>query len=881
MFLKSFLYLFVLFAFVSLNTVSAQDVPVIDSLPVATTDTSAMGVFVRDSLAVATADTLAAGIFARDSLAVDSAAVVPAKEPPFKTRIKYKATDSVKIKIPEQRVYMYKETQVNYEDIELKAYKTEFDMTSKIVYANGGRDSIGHYMEAPEFKSGKDEYESDSMSYNFETKKGIIHRIKTHQGEGFMQAVKAKRYEDGHIDMGGGIYTTCDADHPHFGLRLSKAKVIPGDKVVFGPAYLELLDIPLKFIALPFGFFPQTNKESVSGLIPPSIGMEVSRGLSLTNGGYYFAFNDHFDAQIMGDIYSTGTWRTNLTTRYMKRYKYSGDLNMSYGVTVSGEKGLDLSKTKQYSVSWTHRQDAKANPNHSFQASVNYSSSSYDKQYNYTNSTAYYNNSKNSSISFSQNWPNSPFRLSTNLRINQTSDGKVTLDFPNFTFGMNRIYPFRKKESVGKAKWYEDIALQYDASMQNTLNGHEDNLFSNKNLKNMKNGFQHKIPFSINFKVLKIFNITPSMNYSGVLFTSRIKKTFIADSISSDTKKGILKIDTIYGLSYAHALSPTLSISMTPKFFLMNVYGPNSKVEAIRTMISPTVGISYVPNLSRFFNYNRDVVDNNGNLYVNSSGKVENYSIYQGQGAFGAPTTSNRQTGTVSIGVNGNVEMKVRSPEDSTAQSKKVKILNNISANTSYNIFADSMNFSNISLSANTTIWVLNLTMSGSVDPYKLTPAGTRINQFGPRLTNMSFNTGISLPVEKKDKKKEEGKGEASDPYSYFDMPWSVNLSYGLSYSKPIFDGKFTQTLSFSGNVTFTPKWTLNFSSSYDFKAKKIAYTTATIQRDLHCWQMSFNFSPFGVNKFYFFQINVKSSTLKDLKYEKRKSASDFSRGGW
>ena len=871
--MKYFLYLFASFVLVSAETVVAQDVPTTDSLAVATVDSLAIGALARDSLAV-------------DFKDVDSTVVAPKKEPPFKTRIKYKAADSVKFRIPAQRAYMYKTTQVNYDDIELKAFKTEFDLASKIVYAKGGRDSLGLYLEAPEFKKGNEKYDADSMSYNFDTGKGIIHTIKTQQGEGFLHATKAKRYADGHIDMGGGKYTTCDADHPHFYLALSKAKVIPGHQVVFGPAHMVLLDIPLP-LGLPFGFFPQTDKEAVSGIIPPSIGMEVSRGLSLERGGYYFAFNDNFDATFMGDIYSSGTWRSNLTTRYMKRYKFSGDLAMSYGVSVSGEKGLDLSKQKQYSVQWTHRQDAKANPNHTFQASVNYSSSSYDTQYNYTNPTAVYNNSKNSSISFSQNWPNSPFRLSTNMRANQTmgkqgNPGMVTVDFPNFTFGMNRIYPFRKKESVGKAKWYEDITLQYDATMQNSLSGPEDDLFNEKNLKKMKNGFQHRIPFSINFKALKYFNITPSMNYTGVLYTSQIKRTFYADSTYKETEKGVLAVDTIHKLSYAHSLSPSLSISMTPKFFLMNVYGPNSKVEAIRTMISPTIGVSYVPNLRRYFNYYEDpvIIGNVDSLYKDTKGNLKEYNIYQNMGAYSVPMAPG-QSGSISIGVNGNVEMKVRSFEDSTAQSKKVKILNNISATTSYNMFAEKMKWSDINLSANTAIWVLNLQMSGRVNPYKLTPSGDIIEKFGPRLTNMSFNTGISLPLEKKDKKKEDGKAETKDTYSYFDVPWNVSITYGLTYSKPQFDGKTTQNLSFNGNVTLTPKWTLTFSSSYDFDAKQIAMTTMSIQRDLHCWQMSFNCSPFGVMKYYNFQINVKSSTLKDLKYEKKKSHSDSLRTGW
>ena len=859
--MKPFLYLFVCFAWISAGIAVAQDVPAADSLSVA-----------------AVADTLVKPTFSGDNPIADSTAVAPKKESPFKSRIKYQATDSVKFKIQDRRVYMYKGTQVNYEDIELKSYKTEFDFASKIVYAKGVRDSLDKYVEAPVFKQGSTEYNTDSMAYNFDTKKAIIHNGQTHQGDAFLYVSKGKRYEDGHIDMGGGIYTTCDnASHPHFGLRLREGKVMPGDKVIFRYAYLELLDIPFYFLALPFGFFPQTNKQAMSGVLPPSVGMEISRGLSLTNGGYYFAFSDHFDAQIIGDIYSTGTWRSTLTTRYMKRYKFSGDLNTSYGVTVSGEKGLDQSKQKQYSIQWTHRQDAKANPSQNFSASINYSSSSYDQQFNYTNPNAYFNNTKNSSVSFSKNWPNTPFRFSTNMRANQTStNGNVSIDFPNFTLSMDRIYPFRKKEAVGKAKWYEDIALQYDATMQNSLDGHEDNLFSDKNLKNMKNGFQHRIPFSINFKALKYFNITPSLNYTGVFYTSQIRRTYVPDTVS--IAKDILVTDTIRGLSYAHSLSPSLSVSMTPKFYLTNMYGPNSKVEAIRTTISPTIGVSYVPDLKRFFNYEKTIYDRNGKPY--------NYSIYEGRGPYGVPRPPG-QSGSMSIGVNGQVEMKVRSTDStSNEQSRKVKLLNNISATTSYNMFADSMNWSPVGLSANTTIFGLNLTMSGSVDPYKLSTLGRRIDQYGPRLTSMSFNTGFSLPLNKKEGKKDEGKKDEGkkdqkDPYSYFDMPWSVNFSYGLNYSKPQFKGEITQTLSFSGNVNFTKNWTFNFQSSYDFKAKKIAYTTASINRDLHCWQMSLNFSPFGANKFYFFKINVKSSTLQDLKYEKKKSQSDFSRSSW
>ena len=850
--LRSYLFVIVLFAVLGTGTGLAQDVAMPDMT------------FPVDTIVFAPVDTV---VVVGDSIGMELIEVDPNREPPFKTRIEYKATDSVTFNMQINRAFLYSETQVNYDDIELKAHNTEFDMTTRIVYASGGRDSLDVYFGAPEFKQGRNEFTSDSMSYNFDTGRGIIHRIRTQQGEGILHATKAKRYPEGHLHIGGGKYTTCPADHPHFYLALKEAKVIPSDLVVFRHAHMVLLDIPLFLLYLPFGFFPQTDKEAVSGLIPPTVGMEISRGLSLTGGGYYFAFNDHIDAQIMADIYSTGTWRSTLTTRYMKRYKFSGNLNMSYGVTVSGEKGLDQMRTMQYSAQWSHRQDAKANPYNSFQASVNYSTSSYDREFNYTNSTLLYNNSKNSSISFSRRWPNTPFHFSTNARANQVSTtGNTVIDFPNFTFRMDRIFPFRRKEAVGKARWYEDIALQYDANLQNTISGQEDDLFSDYNIRNMKNGFQHRIPFSINFKALRFFNITPSVNYTGVLYGSQIRKEFIPDSI--DHRTGVIAVDTIRGLSYAHALSPSLSVSMTPKFFLMNQYGPNSKVEAIRTVISPNIGVSYIPDLSRFFDYYRTID-------VQEGRQPHRYSIFEGQGTFGTPAAPG-QSGSVNLGINGNIEMKVRST-DSLAQSRKIKLLNNISASTRYNIFADSMNLSNISLSANTTLFGLNLTASGAVDPYRLTPEGTRINQYGPRLTNVNFNTGISLPLNRNETRDRD----PNDEYAYFDVPWNLNFSYGLNYSKPRFDGQFTQTLSFSGNISFTKNWSLNFSSSYDFEARKIAYTSASITRGLCCWEMSLSFSPFGVHKFYFFKINVKSNTLRDLKYERRKSARDFSREGW
>jgi len=853
-------FLFVLFALAGHVAVVAQNVPAADSLAIAVADTVAVAGLFPDDFDIIDADTI----------------VVQTRESPFQFRITYKATDSVKFNMMENRVYMYMETQVNYDDMELQAYKTEFDMASRIVYATGGRDSISNYFGAPVFKQRREEFETDSMLYSFQTGQAILYNIKTQQGEGFLHADISKRFSAGYIFMRGGIYTTCERDHPHFGLRLSKAKVIPGDQTVFGPAYLEVLDIPFYFFALPFGFFPQIDKESVSGIIPPTINMEITKGMSLTGGGYYFAFNDHFDAQITGDIWSTGSWQATLITRYILRYKFASNLNMNYGVSVYGDKGFDLARSKQYSVQWSHRQDAKAHPYQTFNATIDYKTSSYDKEFNFT-SMDVYNNSRSSSMSFSRKWPNTPFHFSTNFNVTQTSsNGMTTASFPNFTFRMDRIYPFRKKESVGKPRWYEDISLQYDARFQNSFKGHEDDLFNEKNFKNMINGFEHRIPFSKNFKVLRDFNITPSLNYHGVIHTSRINKTFYPDTLVG-TRQGIILVDTIRGLSYAHTLSPSLSFSTTPKFFLTNTYGPNSKVEAIRTVISPTVGISYTPDMNRFFNY-RETID------VWEDQPPHNYFIYEGQGAFRVSSSQRGKSAIVNIGVTGNVEMKVRS--DSIAQSRKVKLLNMVSARTSYDIFRDTMKWSNIALSANTTLFGLNLQAGGTVNPYKLTSLGTRIDKFGPQLINASFNTGISLPLNRdnnNNNNRDESRGDANDAYSYFDVPWNVSFNYGLNYgyNDRLFEGKITHTLGFSGNINFTKKWSFNFSSHYDFDAKKISQMNANIRRDLCCWEMSISFSPFGAYKHYMFQINAKSNTLRDLKYDRKKTSSDFMRSGW
>ncbi len=851
MFLKPFLYLFVPVILVCTGNALAQDVTIANHPQIpADSVAHASDTAVVDTSQIHASDTIAS----------------PQKEPPFKSRVKYKATDSITFDLVTKEAFLYKETQVNYEDIEITAYETRFDMDTKVVHVYEGKDSIGNPTGVPHYKEGGTIFDAVEFSYNFGTSKGVIQQVKMQQGEGYMHAEKSKRYPDGHVDMAGGKYTTCDANHPHFYLALSKAKMMPGDKVVFGLSHMVLEDVPLPLF-IPFGFFPYTNKKSVSGIIPPTIGMEISRGMNATNGGYYFAFNDHVDATLTGDIYSTGTWGLGLTSRYMTRYKYNGNVNMRYYVNVSGEKGLDQTRSKEYSIRWTHTQDAKAHPNRNFSASVNYSTTSFDKQFNYTSPQNLYTNTKNSSISYRQGWPNSPFRLTANMNHTQNSNDQIiSIIFPTASFSMDMIYPFRKKEQIGKRKWYEDVGITYNAELKNTLQGKEGDLFSEKNLKKMQNGFQHSIPLSVNFKVLKFFNITPSLNYRGMLYTSYIDKHYDKDSVSVSGQRGVVVTDTIHKVTYAHSFAPTLSIGATPKFYLTSTSNnPNARIQAVRTVISPEARVSYVPNMD-------GISPNYYKTYADSTDREYTYSMYEGS-VYGTPSVQG-QSGNLSVGINGSVEMKVRST-DSTGTTNKIKIIDRYDISSNYNIFADSMRWQPINMSASTTILGTNFKLGATVDPYDINLKGTRYNKYNLRLTRVYFDTGLSFPMNKNNKK-DENKNKLNDGYDYFDVPWNVSLTYHVEYNKPAFEGKVTQTLSMSGSVTLTKKWNVGISSGYDFEAKQIAYTNFNITRDLHCWTMSLSFSPFGQYKFFTFLINVKSAMLRDLKYEKRKDARDY-----
>jgi len=818
--------------------------------------------------------------------------------------VDYHSVDSMDIDMTERKVYLYGDAVVTYMDIELKADYIELDMDKKEVYASGLPDSTGKIAGKPVFREGSETFESEILHYNFDTKRGFIREVITEQEGGYLHSTLTKRHEDGTIHLMNGKYTTCDAPEPHFYVALTKAKVLPKNKIVSGPAYLVIADIPLP-VALPFGFFPN-KQEQASGILIPEYGEEVNRGFFLRNGGYYFALSDYFDLRITGDIYSKGTWGLRVGSNYVKRYRFRGNLNLQYFNNITGDKLLgNQSRNRDYSITWSHSQDAKANPNSSFSASVNMSSSSFDRNHSYE-TEKYLTNQKSSSISFSKRWPGTPFNFSGSLNHNQNSRTKsVDLSLPRMAFNMSRIYPFKRKNPTGETRWYENIELSYSAKLDNQIKTTDSLMFTSAMFRDMRNGFQHSIPISTVIRPFRNFSISPNVQYTGVLYTQSIKKRWEADYYDAelDSTYGRVMVDTIPGLRYAHAYSPSISATLNPKIFGMYQFkNPDFPVRAIRHVMTPSVSFNYTPDMSSVTPDYYDTVQ------VNAEGtRQEVYSYFEGA-LYRAPSIRGKQ-GSLNFSLNNNLEMKVRSRNDTASEDRKIKILESLNFGTSYNIFADSMRWNTVSMSGRTSLFnKINITFGGSFDPYALDENGSRINRFyfqetGKLLRLTRFNLSLDMSLNSAAKGSSSGEtdrqGVSPDgtgellredmsvvkkertmqtpdmyqEYVDFNVPWNFNVRYNLNLSRPRPDQQtVTQTLSFSGNISLTPKWKISLSSGYDFEGKKLSYTSVNIHRDLHCWEMRISFIPIGYRRSYTFQINVLSSVLRDLKYEKRQS---------
>lgn len=797
-----------------------------------------------------------------DSIRVDSTA----KKSILETEIEYNADDSITFSITGQKVFLTNNAFVKYGSIELKAYYIELDIAKKEAFAYGIKDSLGNFSHTPEFKDGAEEFSCKKLKYNFETGKGLVNEVITEQEGGFVHSEFTKRMDESTFFLKNGKYTTCDHEHPHFYIAMSKAKMIKGDKIVSGPLHIVLGDVPLP-IGLPFGFFPFNSSYS-SGILLPSYGEEKRRGFNLRGLGYYWAINDYVDFAIRGDIFTNGSWGLNAQSKYKKRYKYNGNLSAEYYRNQYGDKGLDdYFEVKDFGLRWTHTQDSKANPYRTFSASVNFSTTQNDRN-NSQNIQNIVNNQKQSSISYSKKWAGSPFSFNGSLRHSQNSrDTTISLTLPSLSLSMSQIYPFRAKGKASDLKWYDKIGVSYSSKMENRINAKEYDLMSSSLTKDWKNGYQHSIPISTNFKLTRDLTLSPTLNYQGVAYSRSIRKSW--DPTLNDNA-GAVVIDTLQGFNYAHNYSTSASLSLSPKIYGMYIFKKTSKVEAIRHVMTPSVSLSYTPEIgvdrSRYYK-----------TYQDGDGKDVEYSIFEGS-LYGTPTGA-MESGSIRLGLDNNIEAKIRTANDTTGNqdSKKVKILESLKFATSYNVFADSLNWSSISINGRTKIFnnKVDLSVGSTVDPYDLSENNIRINKFGPRLTNASIDLAFSLSSSDFDG---DSKGEGADVedantlgYVQFDIPWSFSIDYGWTYSKPRRESNVNQNVGFRGDFSLTPKWKINFSTGYDFSNKSVTATQFSLTRDLHCWQMSFNAIPFGQYQSYNFKINVLSSVLQDLKYEKKK----------
>ncbi|MBA4410198.1 MAG: putative LPS assembly protein LptD [Bacteroidota bacterium] len=841
----------------------------------------------------------------------DSLAILPVQtlqdsvtKPVLEAIITYTAEDSTIADFENQKVFMYKKGVVNYQSIELKADYIMLDFATKEVYAEGLPDSTGTIVGTPIFKDGDEEFESKTLRYNFETQKGIITDVKTSQGDGFVHSELTKKISKDAFVLEKGKYTTCDAEHPHFYLRMTKAKVISNKKIITGPAYMVLEDFPIYFPMIPFGYFPNSTTYT-SGILIPTYGEEQVRGFFLREGGYYWAANENFDLALRGDIYSKGSWATKLHTNYKVRYRYNGSFDFSYNLNKYSEEPLpDAKTTKGFSVTWSHSQDSKANPNRTFSANVNLSTSSFDKENSYMNNTVsvqnYLQTQKSSSISYSKKFENTPFNLSLNLRHSQNSrDTTISLSLPELTLNMSKINPFKIKNRIGPVKWYEKISFSYSGNMKNSITSKEKDLLKKSLVRDWQNGIRHSIPISLpSFNLLKFINMSPSFSYSERWYSSYLVKRYDPDATYLPPRANHVVVDTVYAFRRNYDYSYSLSSST-------NIYGmyimrnPNSRIKAIRHKITPSISFSYTPDFGqKKFGF--------WGTYVDKSGVTQYYNRFENY-IFGS--AGRGESGAISFSLSNNLEAKVLEISDSIASKdekpkfKKVKIIDNLGINTSYNMIADSFKLSPISLTARTTIKGVSVNFGANLNPYMVDKDGNMYDEYVwnhlkgfkklGRLSNANMSFGMNFESKKEKKEAEEKKGrekaapitpdgEDEIPYVDFKMPWSFRFDYSLFYNnpyKPDKDGKIkgtiNQSLNLGGRLTLTEKWDMNLNTNFDIQAMKFSFTTVNVTRTLHCWSMSFNFVPFGDRKSYSFNLSASSAMLRDLKVSKQSSWRD------
>ena len=833
--------------------------------------------------------------------------------------VNYTASDSVTFESGLGNANLYGDSKVTYTNLELDADWITMNLDSSIVHAVGRPDSTGKVRNQPIFKQGSDQYEPERISYNFKTRKAFIDNVYTEQGDGFMISEESKRDAEGVMYVRHGKYTTCNARHPHFYLALTRAKMHPGKNVIFGPAYLVVEDVPLP-LAIPYGFFPFSKKYS-SGFIMPTFGDESIRGFYLRDGGYYFAINDKIDLKLIGEIYTKGSWGLSAQSNYRKRYRFNGNFFLSYQNTVEGEKNMpDYSKSTSFKIQWTHRQDAKANPTQSFSASVNFATSNYERNnltsmynpVNYTQST------RTSSVAYSKTFERIGLTLSGSFNMSQNMrDSSLSMTLPSLDITLARFYPFKRKKAAGKERWYEKIAVSYTGSLSNSINTKEDLLFKSNLIKDWRNGMRHSVPISATFSLFNYINITPQFNFTDRMYTHKVMRHW-------DERAQREVNDTIWG--FQNVYNYDMSISATTKLY--GFYTPlfGKKIQTIRHVFTPTVSFNYAPDFgaSRYGYYASYVkTDKDGNV------STVNYSPYSGS-LYGVPGQG--KTGSISMDISNNIEMKVRTKNDSL---KKISLIDELGASLSYNMAAKRQPWSDLSMRVRIkTPWNYTFSMNAvfATYAYEFDENGNvregdrtewsygRFGRFQGMSQNLSYtfnnetfsklfgwgrgrgeestdeedetedvgDTNIDperKKLERESARKEPEQAEVDeDGYLKFKLPWSFTVSYGVTLSENRngrinvktmrYPYKLTHTLNFSGNLRISDGWNLTYSSGYDFNYHRLSMTTASISRDLHCFSMTASvvLSPYTS---YNFTFSANASELADvLKWKKQSSYS-------
>lgn len=794
--------------------------------------------------------------------------------------VNYQATDSIRFDLKLKKAYLFNKTDIKYDDVILEANYVEIDMNKSQLYATGSGDSSGTIVGKPLFKQGDQSFRTETISYNFVTKKGLISTVITQEGEGFMHGEKIKKNSDSTTFVYHGKYSTCDHDDPHYELSFTRAKVVANHVIVTGPAYLKIQGIPTP-LALPFGFFPN-KKGRKNGLLIPSYGDSQNRGFYFENGGFYWGISDNVDLAMIGDIYTRGSWAAKIRSSYKVRYKYYGNVYVAHATNILGEKNTSsYQKYKDFMLKWVHVQDPKAHPVRRFSADVNIMSSKF-KTFNPTSANDYLSNTFQSSVAYSTSFKGKYF-LSANLRHSQnTITRQMNVTLPEIAFSVNRFYPFRREKVVGSPRWYENISMSYQSNVQNNITAFDSTIFEGDLLDKMQNGVRHTIPVSTSFKLLKHFNWTNTFNYNERWYFKTINKEW-DNQLMIDSVLGNVRVDTLNGFKAARDYS--FSSSINTRIYGMYQF-KRGYVKALRHVMSPSVNFSYRPDFARSrYGYYK---------YYLNHGVVSRYSIFDG-GVFGVPPAYKQ--GQANFSLANNLEMKVKGSSDSV-ESKKIILIENLTLSTAMDFTKDSMQWVPLSISGRTTLFKnLYVTYNSVWDPYYKDTAGVRtsktelnVNNRLFRMTQSDWNFSLnwSLNPDALKAKNTQLQNQNLDPNKphgvnapNFSIPWNLYFGYTLYYlkSEDYIPEKYTnttiQTLSVSGEINLSKKWKISASSGYDFKNKELSYTSIDIYRDLHCWEMRFNWIPIGPRTSWNFTVNVKAAVLQDLKYVKKKDFRD------